>query len=187
MKKEILTKGVLLPLIIGIVLAVVFFVFLSNTNALKPVSDGTVFAYRDEIGADSAIVEVDKLSSCKANDCIGSFNASGEDIIVRYNADYSNMMNALSFVDGVEFGNGVAYLKANESVADSMKNAKKCIYSGTFGTHTYVYSQTKEYDSEHLALMDAQSISSGVIVLYQPVEKYGLTSSFNAVIFEEVA
>lgn len=187
MKKEILTKGIVLPLIIGIVLAVVFFVFLSNSDMLNLVSEGTQFAYHDAIGADAKPVDVDRLSKCKPNDSLGAITFGDDNIVVRYNADYSNTINALSFVDGVEFGYGVSYLEANEDAARALKKARNCTYDGTFGKHKYSYVEAREYDSRYLALMDAPSINSGIAILYRPIVDYGLTSGYTVLVFEEVA
>lgn len=185
MKKEILQKGVVLPLIIGFALAVAFFIFLHETDLIKPISDGAQVAYHDQLGADSVAVKRDKISEYSTNDCIGTITA-GEDYLVRYNADYSNMISSFSFVDGQEFGKGVTYLCANSTLADAVKKTKFCTYDGPFGRHSYQYRESKEYYGVYSAIEDKQDYPLGLVVIYQPKQGNGISSTYKALIFEEV-
>ncbi len=186
MKEKILKKGVILPLVIGIVLAVAFSIFLHNTTLFQPVSDGTVMAYHDEIGADADIVEKDRISDYSANDCIGSISAGDEVFVVRYNADYANSASSLSFIGGTEIGKGISYLQTNSYDIDKLTKVKHMDYSGAFGEHKYAYSYSKEYPSKQALLSDNTDINKGIILVYQSVEGYGLSSSYTALAYEEV-
>lgn len=187
MKEKILKKGVLLPLIIGIVLAIAFSVFLQSTDIFKPVSDGVVLAYHDDIGADADVVERDRLGDYKPNDVLGSITADDESIVVRYKADYANTASSLSLENGVEFGKGVCYVEANYSIVDKLLNADKLVYSGAFGEHKYRYVDTKEYPSKQALYNAENDVNKGMVFIYRTVTGYGLSSNYTALIFEEVA
>lgn len=187
MKKEILQKGIILPLIIGIVLAIVFSVFLLNSNLFGVVSDGTVVAYHDNSNANGDIVKVDSIKYCKANDVLGNFTFGSEELLVRYNADYANTISCVSFVDGAEIGSGVSYFTINQDDAKALKSAKRIGYEGTFGKSEYTYSTTKTYASLFAAKNDLTQIDKGLVFLYQAQSGNGLTSDYTALIFEEVA
>lgn len=185
MKKEILKKGIILPLIIGIVLSIAFFLFLSNADVFNPISDGAVLAYHDEIGADSTVDSKDRLTDYSVNDAIGTIT-SGEDYLVRYNADYANMISSLSYIDGAKFGSGITYLSANSTIASKLADVKFCTYDGPYGRHSYQYRETKKYKGEYSAISDDLDYSNALVVIYQARDKYGISSQYSAMIFEEV-
>lgn len=190
MKKDILKKGIVLPLIIGIVLSVAFFIFLRSTATFYPLEKGTAIANHDAVSVESNMVDKADLSACKANDNIGTITVGDESYVVRYNCDYSNMISSISFVDGVAFGDGVAYLETTSKIAERVLNSGDVTYNGTFGEHNYTYIASKEYDGKYKLISEASNLmdeNNGFILIYQAKENGGLSSKYTALIYEEVA
>lgn len=186
MKKDILQKGIVLPLIIGVVLAVAFFAFLRSTDMFDFVNHNTVIAYHDTVVESPQLAQHDHISDYCTNDYIGTITANGESAMVKYHADYSNTTGSFSLVDGAGFGNGINYLLANYDVAQMLEQDGKFTYSGSFGDHSYKLADTKEYSSEHALLADNHNIGNGVVVYYQLRSGNGLSSDYRALLFEEV-
>lgn len=187
MKEKILKKGVLLPLIIGIVLAVAFSVFLHNTTIFQPFSDDTVLAYHDKLDASNDLVEKDKISDYSANDYMGAIYANDDTFVVRYMADYANSANAICFISGVELGKGVSYLQVNYSDVDKLMKADNLVVSNADNEYKYSYAYSKKYPSKQALLSDNVDMSKGLVLVYQSVEDYGLSSDYSALYFKEVA
>lgn len=200
MKKDILQKGIILPLIIGIVLAVAFFIFLRGTNVFQPLADNTIVAYHDDVNASAEMVSVDNINKCKINDNIGTLSAVDNSIgtltsaddsyMVRYKADFANMISSVSFVDGVAFGDGVAFLEVTSEIGERIVSFGDVTYNGTFGEHKYTYVASKEYDGKYKLMSEASNLmdeNNGFILIYQEKENGGLSSKYVALVYEEVA
>lgn len=185
MKKDILQKGIILPLIIGVILAFAFFIFLRDTTAFQPVAEKTQIAFHDDKSVDNEMVVRDDLKLCRENDNIGSIIAGDDSFIVRYNADYSNMINSVSFVDGAAFGDGVSYLEITSDIVDKIMSAEILSYSGTFGEHRYMYAGSKNYSGKYAVTADLPEINKGIVFIYQAKDNGGLSSKYTALFFEE--
>lgn len=186
MKEKILKRGLILPAIIGIILAIAFFLFLHSTDMFDLVPAGSVIAYHDDLSTDSTMVEAEYVSDCKPNDNLGTLTYGDNSIMVRYCSDYSNLINCVSLQKGSELDmGGLSYVEATSALGTAIGDSYVLIYDGTFGRHKYTYYDTKEYSSEYAMMQDDIDTDNGLVVYYQESNGYGLSNTYKALIYEE--
>jgi hypothetical protein len=187
MKKEILYKGIVIPLIIGIILGVAFFFVLRTTDVFKPVSSGTQIAYHDSILDSADVVLANSVDELEPNDAIGTISFGDSSLNLRYCCDYSNMISCYSLEKGsATFGEaGVAYLKAYAGNVENL-GKKNITINSIFGTYKYKYVDSFEFKNEYEITSYMPNLGKSLVVYYQKSDGNGISSSYEAIVYEEV-
>lgn len=186
MKKDILQKGIILPLIIGVVVAIaVFFAFYGVGN-FYPVKANTVIGYFDSDKDSQKMDKNSEFTRFSNNQVIGTMEIGKQKLDVRYCSDYSNMANSVSMTNGSVFGKaGLCYLEVlNVNAADAKNQTIKV--SGEFGNYSYKYAQTYWANNKNDVMLYNSKVKSGIALYYQKAEKYGFSSRYEVLVFEEV-
>lgn len=186
-KKEILQNALILPLVFGIVVAIIFCIFMNfRIDRLLPVPNDTVFAYHDSVEENAEKPNIDALT---VNDNIGSITFGKTSLAIRYQADYSNLVGSISMLENSKALNetGFAYFKATSSNAREIKKAEAININSIYGEFNYSLVDEKSFDNEYQATIYAPKMKKGLVIIYQASDGYGLTSKYNALIFEEVS
>lgn len=188
MKKDILNKGILIPLVIGIVLAIAVFSFFLDKGNLFPVLNGTTIMYHDQ-NNEAKLDEGAKLintADLKQNQKIGTLSYGNKALDIRYQADYSKMLNATSLNDGSVFGKtGIGYFCVLQNNINDL-NKRDIAVESDFGNYNYRYVTSFETKNENDVFLRNSGVSKGIVIYYQKAEKYGFTSSYKCLVYEEV-
>lgn len=178
-------NAILLPLIAGIVLAVVLCIFFnSNVERVLPVPEGTAFAFHDTLSNENNV----DLNNLKNNDSIGYLELDETKLGIRYEADYSSLVGSVSLkkestaLDEI----GCAYLKTTKENAKLIEKSKSISVDTAYGSFKYELVNELEFDNEYQATIYAPSIAKSLVVYYQNSNGAGLTSKYNALVFKEV-
>lgn len=186
-KKEILQNAIIFPAIVGAVLAVALCIYLNaNIERMLPVPQNTAFAYHD-----SAIIDAsakDDEDNLMKNASIGEVELGQTKLALCYEADYSNLVGAVSVKkESTSFDKvGCAYLKTTMANAKLFEDAKNIGIDSEFGSFKYQLIDKLEFDSEYQATVYAPSVAKSVVVYYEASDGAGLTSKYNALVFKEV-
>ena len=190
MNKEFFKRVLTLPIIIGIILAVVLIIALKmNADWFIPYFDNNQYAYHDTLAEDMELKEDKNAdpSTFEKNQCIGILRA-GEGYPIRYDMDYSNIQTSVSFLpQSVAFGKiGVTYIYAGNSNAKEIKKESSFNISSVFGEKRYRFKNEKSFNSEYSVLNYAPDCSSSVVIYYNDSDNVGFNSKFVALVYEEV-
>lgn len=188
-KNDIIISIIIIPIVLGIVLSVAFFLyFRSNADILLPAADGTVFAYHDEKNSDSGIVDKSDLQELAANDNIGTLSSGGTSLVIKYDADYSNLAGSVSLKDGSNaFGEiGCVYLSTYAAPAKGIDASDILSVESIFGNFKYKYVEEYTAESEYEILTEFPDVSRGLVIYYRNSDGAGLTAEYKALVFEEM-
>ena len=167
MRKDILQKAILLPLITALVIGAVFFVVMKGSERkLVPFSDGSVIAYHSETEEETA----------------GEING----IPMRYDADYASLINMAGIHSGsASFDEtGCVYLQILNTNADKLGDTVTVtLPDGKSYRYTYAYELTAP--DEQQALMTAPAAAKSLVVYFHPSEGVGLASQYQILVYEE--
>lgn len=150
-----------------------------------PVPQGTALAYHDIVDANDTEVDANCLVK---NDSIGELSAGKVKLGVRYDADYSSLLGAVSFqpcstaLDRV----GSAYLKTTKENAKLIEGENKIKIESIYGSYSYELADEIEFENEFQATSYAPKLPKSLVIYYQGSNGVGLTSSYKAMIFKEV-
>lgn len=190
MKKELITKAVVIPIAFGIILLVIFILAVKpNISSALPVNSGTEFAYFDSKPEKGKTAELsDSSAEPSANDTIGSVNLIGETIGIKYNCDYSNMAGSLSVKEGsVHFGEtGCVYLQALSDSGDIINSEKDIDVESIYGNYRYVLVDRYKADNEFKILNSSAGDGKSLVIYYQISDGKGLSSDYRVLVYEEV-
>lgn len=185
-KKEILQNALILPLVFGVAFAIAFCVFMGfNIDGLLPVPNDTVFAYHDVIEEND---EKPKLDNLTKNDNIGAISFGNTGLTLRYEANYSSLVGSVSMVDGSKPLDeiGATYLEATSGNAKEIEKAGRMKINSLYGDFEYRLADKKSFNNRLDVIGYSPRMSKCVIVFYQNSNGNGLTSEYNALVFEEV-
>lgn len=186
MKKDILRKGIILPLIIGIVVAIAVFCALLGTDNFFPVNKQTAIAYFDNLRDKENKEENVGFFNLKNDQCIGVMNFGDDALNIIYKSNYTNMIDGVSMVDGSPFGkDGICYLTVLENSIQNLDNQKITVDS-SFGKYTYKFVEKYEANNENDVKLKHIDTKKGIVLYYQKAEKYGFSSKYEALVYEEV-
>lgn len=173
MKRNLLIKGFILPLALGLVFGVAFFFFVSSslTNyAEKAVGEISYFDF-DE--------------NAKNNETVGSMTFGEYALDIRLDCDYSFLINSASLTHGsLPDKSTVGYYYVLEKDVDGIKSQPLNVsYDG--GNYAYKYVASLEFENESEVFSASLPISRGAVVYYQNTADYGLKGGYTALVFEE--
>lgn len=187
-KNDIIAGIIIIPIVLGIVFGIAFFLFFrGNADVLLPIHEGTVFAYHDEQSSSNDIVDKSAMQELKSNDNIGTMMSGDISLIIKYDSDYSNLLNSVSLEKGSNaFGDtGCAYLNVYAANIDDIDKNETLSVESIFGNYKYRYVRELTADSEYGILTYSPNMSKGLIIYYQLSDGAGLSSEYKALVFEE--
>lgn len=186
-KKEALQNAIILPIATGLILAIFLCVYFnSNFQHIIPVPQNTVLAYHDSMIIDSsAKAEWDELTP---NASIGDIELGNTTLALCYEADYFNLVGSVSVLkESTAFNEiGSAYLKTTTENAKLFQTSKDISVNSEYGSHKYKLADELEFNNEFEVKSYAPSLPKSLVVYYQGSNGAGLSSTYNAMIFEEV-
>lgn len=184
-KKEIWQNLIILPAILGVILSVFLCVYLNaNVQRVLPVPKDTAFAYHDS----SIIDEGENAEGLKPNTSIGSIEFDGTKLNLCYEADYSNLVGAVSFdEESTDFSKiGAAYLKTTSANASLIKKANMLNINSIYGSFKYQLLDELEFENEYQATIYAPKASKSLVIYYQNSNGTGLATTYKALVYKEV-
>lgn len=174
-KAEILKRVVALPLIIGVVLGIIFFVgFHNGSSKIFSLAEDIAIAYHDNLdeaeGALAGILVVD-----------------GEEIAIKYDSSYSNFATDLVISNvGNGFDEiGCVYLQCSNKVFESASSSQiEILFNGKDLKYKLIdkLDGKTEYEATHYS----PNAPKSVVIYCQGARDGGILSTFNVLAFEEV-
>lgn len=173
MKRNLLIKGFILPLALGLVFGVAFFFFVSSS----------LTNYAEKTVGEIAYFDFDE--NAKNNETVGSMTFGESALDIRLDCDYSFLINSASLTHGsLPDKSGVGYYYVLEKDVDGIKSQPLNVsYDGR--NYAYKYVASLEFENESEVLSASLPISRGAVVYYQNTADYGLKGGYTALVFEE--
>lgn len=173
MKRNLLIKGFILPLALGLVFGVAFFFFVSSS----------LTNYAEKAVGEIAYFDFDE--NAKNNETVGSMTFGESALDIRLDCDYSFLINSASLTYGsLPDKSTVGYYYVLEKDVDGIKSQPLNVsYDGRNYAYKYVASLQFENESEVFSAL--LPISRGAVVYYQNTADYGLKGGYTALVFEE--
>lgn len=173
MKRNLLIKGFILPLALGLVFGVAFFFFVSSS----------LTNYAEKAVGEIAYFDFDE--NAKNNEIVGSMTFGESALDIRLDCDYSFLINSASLTHGsLPDKSGVGYYYVLEKDVDGIKSQPLNVsYDGR--NYAYKYVASLEFENESEVFSALLPISGGAVVYYQNTADYGLKGGYTALVFEE--
>ncbi len=199
LKKTLIQKAVIAPLVIGALTAVLFFSMLPVLSALFPLSDKEIRIAEFEQGqqdtafengsqpTDGELEKADIIYS-ESNKRMGTVSVNGTDIPLVYDADNVSLKEALSFMPvGDYIGEvGCAYVYGYNSVVDvnSFSEGQDVCIVTDYGSYVFTVADVRTVTAEHMIYSMNTGTKRGLVLYTNEDGGYGVSSSFNAVVME---
>ncbi len=169
-KKEILIKGLLIPLIIGLLLSITFLCF-TDSSIFSPVSRNATIAYHnDEKGAKP----------------IGTLSFDKTSLNLYEKAGYSDFVHGASVEQGSGIGEiGCSYIKLFQNNAKTLLNRDITVTLKDL-EHYYSYDSSFLADSEFSVLLNKPDMKKCIILYYQKSNGIGFSDKYEALVYKEV-
>lgn len=173
MKRNLLIKGFILPLALGLVFGVAFFFFVSSS----------LTNYAEKAVGEIAYFDFDE--NAKNNETVGSMTFGESALDIRLDCDYSFLINSASLTHGsLPDKLTVGYYYVLEKDVDGIKSQPLNVsYDGR--NYAYKYVASLEFENESEVFSASLPISRGAVVYYQNTADYGLKDGYTALVFEE--
>lgn len=181
MNKDFILKGIALPLALAAAVGIIFFLLLGAGGAkLFPVTNGINLAYYDELNPDDKITD-----DLQPNAFLGTVSSNGE-LPLRYEADYSNLLNCASLCRGSGgLGDtGCIYIKIGADNVSKISTSAPLIISDEKGEYIYEYTGEKLVNSESEAKSLAPKYENSAVIFYRVTKGIGLTNEYYALIYK---
>ena len=185
MKKDLLIKGIVLPLCIGAALGVAFFLFtLTSDNSLVVSEQGAV-AYFDSDEKENASSSNNTVDM-KSGEIIGKIAFGNDEMNVIYDGGYSSLSECISFEHGCTFSQrGIGFYRAVENNILPFDKSEITVKTES-GEYRYVYSHSFTASNENAVFSDNSIKGSGIVIYYQEAENYGFDTQYEALVYREV-
>lgn len=188
--KDFVQTTVILPIVSALILSIAFFVFFKcNSDIILPFPQNAVIANHDHLVSDNKRVSDKKtFDEIKSNDNIGTVSAGDTDYIIRFEADYSNMISSLSLQsESVQFGEiGTVYLSSFYKNGQAFEDADRITIDSIFGNYEYKKADSFTADNEY-KILSSSFKGKTIVIYYQKTDGVGLSSDYQAIVYEEVA
>ena len=173
MKRNLLIKGFILPLALGLVFGVAFFFFVSSS----------LTNYAEKAVGEIAYFDFDE--NAKNNETVGCMTFGESALDIRLDCDNSFLINSASLTHGsLPDKSTVGYYYVLEKDVDGIKSQPLNVsYDG--GNYAYKYVASLEFENESEVFSTSLPISRGAVVYYQNTADYGLKGGYTAIVFEE--
>lgn len=183
MKKDLVLKAIVLPVALAAVTGIILF-FVLSSGAVKffPANSGVNLAYYDNLNPDDEVHD-----DLAPNVMMGTLSSTGE-LPLRYNADYSNMLNCASLVKGsADFGKtGCNYIKVNANNVAKISTSDPLTVISNENEYTFEYAGEKLVNGENEALSLAPEYKTSLVIYYRVTKGTGLTNEYYALIYKGV-
>lgn len=188
MEKDFRINAIIMPIVLGILLCIAFFLFMNYSDVLFPIPQGTLLAYHDSEIDSRKETDIKNISE---NDVIGELKYKDSSLRILYNADYSNLAGAASLnSEGSLPGEiGCAYVHAyhsNFSDLRSISDGDEIVISGIIGEYKYKYLYSSDSKSEYGIVSENPDVSKGLIIYCEKSDGIGFSSDYDVYVFEEV-
>lgn len=186
MKKDLLIKGLLYPLCIGVALGLAFFLYSLSAGDLLVVNEQNAIAYFDSDKKEENQNSENEFE-LKKGQVLATAKLGKSDMEIVYNADYSDLDDSISFVKGSQFGNagfGYCYVLEN-NIKDFDK--KEIILTTINGEYKYAYHSRFSTKNENDVFLHNLPKGRGIVLYYQKAGSYGFSSDYEALVYKEVA
>lgn len=186
MKKDLLIKGLLYPLCIGVALGLAFFLYSLSAGDLLVVNEQNAIAYFDSDKKEENQNSENEFELKKGQVlATAKFGKNSMDVV--FDADYSDLDDSISFVKGSLFGNaGFGYCYSLENnIKDFDK--KEIILSTSNGEYKYAYHSSFSTKNENDVFLHKLPKGRGFVLYYQKAGSYGFSSDYEALVYKEVA
>lgn len=198
-KKTLIQKAVIVPLVIGALAAVLFFSMLPAMDIIFPLSEqeikiadfqqlqqDTAFE-KANLPSDGEIKKSDILFS-EANSCIGAVAENGKTHPLIYDANDVNLKESLYLLPNGDYigETGCAYVYGYKSVLDiSLFSAGQDIEVVTdYGSYVFTVLEIRTVSAERSIFSMNTGAKRGLVLYTNSDGGYGVCSSFDAVILE---
>lgn len=173
MKRNLLIKGFILPLALGLVFGVAFFFFVSSS----------LTNYAEKVVGEIAYFDFDE--NAKNNETVGSMTFGESALDIRLDCDYSFLINSASLTHGsLPDKSTVGYYYVLEKDVDGIKSQPLNVsYDGR--NYAYKYVASLEFENESEVFSALLPASRGAVIYYQNTADYGLKGGYTALVFEE--
>lgn len=187
MKKDILTKGVLMPVVIGIIVTIAVFSSLMGARNFFPVKNGVSIAYFD---AKKQSSKDDKktasFNDVKDNQIIGKVSYGKNSMDLVYHSDYSNLVDSFSVEGGSPLGQvGLCYIYVLQNNLTDF-NKDNITVDSAFGKHSYKFVESYSANNENQVKLYDSSVKKGIVIYYQGAKDYGFSTGYQALVYQEV-
>lgn len=169
-RKSVLTKAVIFPLIAGIIIAAVT-VGIRFGGSFFDITNNSDIAYFDSTDSD---------------DEIAKFQLGNSEFSVVDGYNYSFLNNGACYIKGSQFGEvGVGYYLVLENKISSLDKENITVIVGD-KTYKYEYKTDFSAKNENEVFTHNCGVSKGLVLYFQNAEKYGFSSDYTALVYEEV-
>lgn len=175
-------KMVLIPVITGVILCIVSFFVIKSTDAYLPIRQDTVLAYHNFLPQ-----KADDVNNIKENSIVGSIEFSSKQFDLVFENDYSNMKDSFSMITGSSNPSeyGCVYIKTISSNADAASKSSQMSLKTLYGDFNYKLVDKFTKNSEYKILSYSPRAKRSVVVYYQKSDGVGLSSDYEALVYEE--
>ena len=183
MRRDLVQKAVIIPVITGIILCGTFYLFLSrNISELLPFDNQTVIAYHDaESEASQEKTDPSVWEELTDNEIIGTI----DDITMRYHASETAFISDASVMPvSAAFDQiGCTYIKVLNVNANDFGNI--VTVNSSYGSYEYQYVSSFTAENEQEILYTSPASKNSMIIYYRISDEAGVTSQYHAMIYEE--
>ncbi|MDO4363756.1 MAG: hypothetical protein Q4C99_04460 [Clostridia bacterium] len=169
-RKSVLTKAVIFPLVAGIIIAAVAVGFHFG-GSFFDITNNSNIAYFDTKNGGTEIAK---------------FQFGNNEFSVADGYDYSFLNNGACYTNGSRFGEvGVGYYLVSENKISSFNKKNVTV---TVGDKTYKYGYKNKFSAKNETEVFTHNCdaSKGIVIYCQNAEKYGFSSDYTALVYEEV-
>ena len=185
MKKDLLIKGIVLPLCIGAALGVAFFLFALVSDNSVVVSEQGAVAYFDSDEKESTS-NSNNTADIKSGEIIGSVFFGSDEMCAKYKGGYSSLTDSISLEHGCMFGQaGVGYYRTLENNIAPYDKSEITVQTEN-GKYRYIYSHSFTASNENAIFSNGSIEGSGIVLYYQKAEQYGFDTQYEALVYREV-
>lgn len=180
---HMIQKAVIIPVTTALVLCIISFFAVKSTDSYLPIRQDTVFAYHDSLPQ-----KADQANSVRENTWIGTAAFSDKKFDLVFENRYSNMDNAVSLLkSGNAIGEyGCSYIKTISSNAKTVSSSKTLEVKTVYGDFKYAFADKFVSDSEYNIISYSPRAKRSIVVFYQKAANAGLSSDYEAYVFEGV-
>ncbi len=185
MKKDLLIKGIVLPLCIGAALGVAFFLFAVTSDNSLAVSEQGAVAYFDSDEKENASGSNNTVDM-KSGEIIAKMFFGNDEMNVVYKGGYSSLSDCISLEHGCTFAQaGVGYYRVVENNILPFDKSEITVQTEN-GNYSYEYSHSFTALNENAVFSDNSIKGSGIVIYYQEAENYGFDTRYEALVYREV-
>ncbi len=185
MKKDLLIKGIVIPLCIGVALGLAFFLYSLSAGDSLAVEGQNAVAYYDNDSKESNSSS-SNIVDLTQGQIVATAKFGQNSIDVRYKSSYSDLSDCISLVRGNPFGAvGYGYYYALENNISGF-DKDEIIVDAFYGNYRYKYVSSFSVGNETSVFLHSIPKGSGIVIYYEKADSYGFSGEYEALVFREV-